>query len=359
MKKKLKHKHHGFTLVELIVVAGIITLLATLSVVGISKARMQARDVARTEKARSVVLALESYYNKHNSYPAIITPGQKFTDSDGILYINEVPSNPRPQTDGFCPDKNFHYEAINGNSNYILTFCLGTDKGSLKKGLNYYQNGSLSGCGTLLSDRDGYTYNTVQIGGQCWMADNLKTRTKPNGTALTNLAEDSERDCSNTLGNHGTETDCAAGNALYTWAAAMNDSTGEGAQGLCPDGWHIPSDGDWYDLESFLKDTGQGCVANRNGDIPGSQCDSAGTKMLSNGTSGFNTIFSGLRATDPLFTDNFIDFDYASYFWSSTLAGSDKIIRSLNIDTPGIIRQTVTDSSSLINNFSVRCLKNY
>jgi uncharacterized protein (TIGR02145 family)/prepilin-type N-terminal cleavage/methylation domain-containing protein len=357
MKKKLKHKHHGFTLVELIVVAGIITLLATLSVVGISKARMQARDVARTEKTRSVVLALESYYNKHNSYPAIITPGQKFTDSDGILYINEVPSNPRPQTDGFCPDKNFHYEAINGNSNYILTFCLGTDKGSLKKGLNYYQNGSLSGCGTLLSDRDGYTYNTVQIGGQCWMADNLKTRTKPNGTALTNLAEESERDCSNTTGIRGTESDCAAGNSLYTLAAAMDGSTTEGTQGLCPDGWHIPSDGDWHELELFLKDAGQGCDPNRNGDIGVDQCDNAGTKMLVGGSAGFKTIFSGLRAVDLMFSDNFVDFDYSSFLWSSSSLSGEPIIRSLNVDTPGIIRQTVPTTPFL--SLSVRCVKNY
>ncbi len=353
-----KHKHRGFTLVELIVVAGIITLLATLVVVGVSKARIQARDVARTEKARSIVLALESYYNKHSAYPTAITPGQQFVDSESIVYMNEVPTNPRPHTDGFCPDKDFNYEAVASGRDYILTYCLGTDKGSIKKGINYYYSGSPASCGTLLSDRDGYNYNTVQIGGQCWMAENLKTRTKPNGVALTNLDEDTERDCPDSSGNHGTEADCAAGYTLYKWSAAMDGSTAENAQGLCPNGWHIPSDNDWYEFESFLKDTGQGCVATRNGDIPGSQCDNAGTKILPSGSAGFNAILAGLRSSGNIFmSDTFLERDDSAFYWSSSLLGADTIVRSVNVNIPGIIRQTVDSTPEL--SVSVRCVKNY
>jgi len=352
--KKLLKKRRGFTLVELIIVIGIIALLATLAIVSMTKARMQARDSKRTEDTRTMVLGLESYYNRHGVYPTIITPGQKLEDSEGTLYINQVPSNPRPRNDGFCPDKDFHYETFNGGQNFMLTFCLGDDKGSLNKGINFYQSGgAVLTCGNQIVDRDGYTYNTIQIGGQCWLKENLKTRTKPNGTALTNLSDGSERDCSNTVGIHGTEADCDAGNTLYMWNAAMNGSTTEGAQGLCMDGWHIPTDAEWHEMENFLKNPGQTCDPNR---VNVADCDNTGEKIWPSGSLGFNATLPGLRAIDIMFTDTFADFDYSAFFWSSTLSGSDAQTRSINTDETRITRGPA-DTTSL--SLSVRCIKNY
>lgn len=355
--KKIIKKRRGFTLVELIIVIGIIALLATLAIVSMTKARMQARDSKRAEDTRTVVLGLESYYNRHSIYPSIITPGQRLEDSDGTLYINQIPSNPTPRNDGFCPNKDFHYETFNNGQNFMLTFCLGDDKGSLNKGINFYQSGgAVISCGNPIIDRDGYTYSTIQIGGQCWLKENLRTRTKPNHTPLTNLSDGSERDCSNTVGIHGTEADCNTGNAIYLWEAAMNGSTTPGAQGICMDGWHIPTDEEWHELESFLKNPGQSCNPNRN-NAP--DCDNTGEKLLPTGSLGFNTSLPGGRYTDTFFTDSFFDFDYSAFFWSSTQTGSEVQVRTINIDETRIIRAPIDNSTVPYISASVRCIKNY
>lgn len=352
-------KHPGFSLIELIIVTGIIALISTLAIVSITKARVEARDSARAANTRNMVLALESYYAKHNAYPALITPGPTFQDSEGTVFMSQTPKNPTPHTDGFCLDRDFHYESFAGGQNYILTFCLGNEEGTLKKGINFYSGsggggGTATSCGATITDRDGYTYNTVQIGGQCWMAQNLRSRTKPDGTALTTFVDGSERDCNDGSGFHGTETDCDLGHAIYLWDAAMNGSTTAGAQGLCMDGWHVPTDAEWHELENFLKNPGQSCDASRANTF---DCDDAGSKLLVGGNSGFNGLTSGLRAIGGMFPDNFYDFDDAGYFWSSSSSGTDIYGWSLN-DSETRTFRGIFDSTSGMS-LSIRCLKNY
>jgi len=112
--------------------------------------------------------------------------------------------------------------------------------------------------GGILTDIDGNSYNTVKIGMQIWMAENLKTTKYSNGIEIILVDTEAQWDML-------TETDkayCWYGDnsdnksvygALYTWAAAMNGSTSSssspsGVQGICPTGWHIPSDGEWHTL---------------------------------------------------------------------------------------------------------------
>lgn len=180
-------------------------------------------------------------------------------------------------------------------------------------------NESLFSCGDPITDRDGYTYNTVNVGGECWMAENLRTKTKSDGTPLTNLDDNAERDCISSSGDErGAEVDCDAGRTLYTLNAATNSNTGsfsEGAQGLCPDGWHLPTDSEWHTLETSLSDDGSGpsCDPNRSNDA----CAGAGTKMLSGGSSGLNLNFVGMRVMSN-YPNEFIGWNSVANFWSST-----------------------------------------
>ncbi len=118
-------------------------------------------------------------------------------------------------------------------------------------------------CGTsTIVDYDGNTYNTVQIGNQCWMKENLKTTHYANGmaiplvtdnTAWNNLSYTSKAYCY----YNNSASNAAMYGALYTWAAAMNGSALSSAnpsavQGACPSGWHLPNDGEWTQLENFL-----------------------------------------------------------------------------------------------------------
>jgi uncharacterized protein (TIGR02145 family) len=106
-------------------------------------------------------------------------------------------------------------------------------------------------CGTV-QDADGNTYDTIVIGTQCWMKENLRTTKKPDGTNLTE-------------GNGMYSNPAGFGSPwgrFYNWTTAVNISssydrtdwngvTASGAeiQGICPNGWHLPSD--FYNPETL------------------------------------------------------------------------------------------------------------
>ena len=105
-------------------------------------------------------------------------------------------------------------------------------------------------CGDSITDADNNKYPTVKIGTQCWMAQNLRTTKKPNGTSLSNtdyykvIEVDGPMANSDDISNYGY---------LYKWNIMMNGSDLEGGQGLCPDGWHVPSKTEWETMTSFVK----------------------------------------------------------------------------------------------------------
>lgn len=106
--------------------------------------------------------------------------------------------------------------------------------------------------GSLYDPRDGKSYATVDINGQCWMAENLN-----HGTLTTSHINDGivQKTCW-----YNNESYCNDYGALYRWDEMMQWTTTEGAQGVCPDGWHVPSDTEWYILENSL----DGAVNNPN-----------------------------------------------------------------------------------------------
>lgn len=91
-----------------------------------------------------------------------------------------------------------------------------------------------------LTDIDNNSYEQVTIGTQVWMRQNLNVTHDPQGNDIDSL-------CFLDDPNH-----CETYGRLYTWAVAMNGSTTEGAQGICPDGWHIPTDDEFRTLMDYL-----------------------------------------------------------------------------------------------------------
>lgn len=110
-------------------------------------------------------------------------------------------------------------------------------------------------CGTL-TDYDGNVYATVQVGKQCWMAQNLRTTHYADGRALTLGTETSA------TGRFYYHPDNKADNIptyglLYSWYTVMDghatsEDVPSGVQGLCPAGWHLPSNFEWMAVEDFL-----------------------------------------------------------------------------------------------------------
>ena len=108
-----------------------------------------------------------------------------------------------------------------------------------------------------VTDYDNNTYNTVQIGGQCWMKENLRTTHYADGTAIP-------------AGTHryapnNDESNVATYGYLYNWPAVMHGSASSSSnpsnvQGICPAGWHMPSDAEWTQLTTYVHDNGYQCT---------------------------------------------------------------------------------------------------
>ena len=92
-----------------------------------------------------------------------------------------------------------------------------------------------------VTDFDGNIYNTVTIGNQVWLKENLKSLHYSDGEVIPDVAKYNDSD------SLGEIYGC-----LYTWDAAMRNSTSQGAQGIAPEGWHIPTDAEWREMENYL-----------------------------------------------------------------------------------------------------------
>ncbi|MCD4680222.1 MAG: hypothetical protein K8S00_07525, partial [Bacteroidales bacterium] len=102
-------------------------------------------------------------------------------------------------------------------------------------------------CGKPFTDlRDGQAYNTVQIGDQCWMAENLNIGERISSSMNQTNNGVIEKYCINNPGN------CDEYGGFYQWNEMMEYSTIAGSQGICPNGWHVPTYDEWTILYSYL-----------------------------------------------------------------------------------------------------------
>ena len=106
----------GFTLIELLVVVSIIGLLATLITANLNAARSRSRDAVRKGDLKNLQTALRLYYNDKGIFPASISWGEEWSDSN-ILYMSVVPNDP-------LPDQSYSYVNDSASDSYTLTACL-------------------------------------------------------------------------------------------------------------------------------------------------------------------------------------------------------------------------------------------
>ena len=192
------------------------------------------------------------------------------------------------------------------------------------------------------------TRAVVDIGGQCWMRFNMinaPTSYDPSPTWIN----DSD------LGWNGLYTGGPFLNegSLYQWSAAMNAASSERAQGICPTGWHIPSDCEWMYLEHSLgmDVTSQQNIANRSSGNIGSKLSGFTSNGLGDNSSGFTGRFAGFRNSA---NGAFVFRDEGAFWWSSSQSNSSEAyIRELSKLHNGIVR----NSRSTAMGYSVRCIK--
>ena len=177
-----------------------------------------------------------------------------------------------------------------------------------------------------VTDIDGNAYPVVEIGSQCWMAANLNTTRAADGSAVS-------RWC----------CDCGAYGGMYSWAEVMNGSTTDGAQGICPDGWHVPSNDDWFTLESFLDPT------MTDPSYTGWSSTTIADDLYIGGPWGFDWITAGFSYGGDGCSYNF---DRVGYWTSSDHSSADAISRFFNTGISGINRDPRTKTFG----FYVRCV---
>ena len=190
---------------------------------------------------------------------------------------------------------------------------------------------------------DGYTYETVEIGGQCWFAENLRTTTYADGTAIPEVTENSIWVGLSTGArcNYGNDTgNVETYGRLYNWYAATDTS------GLCPSGWHVPTDGEWTDLENYISSQGFS-------GIEGAALKaSSGWNSGGNGTDdfGFSAFPGGNRCW---IYGEFSSAGYNGEWWSSSPNGGSAWSRGLSYAYPDFYRSSHNPRFGI----SVRCLR--
>jgi uncharacterized protein (TIGR02145 family) len=173
-------------------------------------------------------------------------------------------------------------------------------------GTGYGNQQTFTATSQTVTDIDGNTYNTVQIGTQVWMSENLKTSRYRNGGSIPYVVGNSDWQALTTGAwsnyNHDAANDPIYGK-LYNWYTTLGDT-------LCPAGWGVPTDDEWTTLTTYL---GGESVA-------GGKMKSVGTTYWNDpntgatNESGFSVLPGGYRNSDGSF-GNFRNY---AFFWSAT-----------------------------------------
>jgi uncharacterized protein (TIGR02145 family) len=209
----------------------------------------------------------------------------------------------------------------------------------------------MSGVGTV-EDSEDNKYKTVTIGDQVWMAENLKATHYSDGTEITGLYWfPSEFTGDGQVNSEDSTFYVETYGFLYSWPATVKNSAGSdsnpsGIQGVCPDGWHVPSAQEWQELTAEL-----------------GGYDIAGGRLKETGTSHWNAPnegatnesgFSALPGGNRLETGFFYQEGFGAYYQTSTeMSSSDSHVYRMFEDNDNLSGFTWNKESGA----SVRCIK--
>ena len=210
--------------------------------------------------------------------------------------------------------------------------------------------------GTFIDSRDGNEYNWVQIGDQVWMAENLAYL--PSVNMVADGSEDAAGSYYYVYGYDGTNVadakatdNYATYGVLYNLTAAMDGEASSttnpsGIQGVCPAGWHLPSDAEWTELTEYLGGTSD-----------------AGGKLKETGTTHWNspntgatneTGFTALPGGYRIDNDSSGDIGYYGFWWSATgRNAADAWFRYMDYSNSSVSRSNYFKEVG----FSVRCVR--
>ena len=199
-----------------------------------------------------------------------------------------------------------------------------------------------------VTDIDGNIYNTVTIGTQVWMQENLKTTKYNDGTAIPFVTDSAAwtnlRSPGYCWNNNDEATHKATYGALYNWYVA--DAASNGGKNVCPTGWIVPSDAQWTTLITYLGGENVAGGKLKEAGITHWQSPNAGATNESD--------FTALPGGNRNGNGNFSTTGYNGYWWSSTASHTYYAYLQSMYSIHGIIysRQYV-----MYSGFSIRCIE--
>lgn len=295
-------------------------------------------------------------------------------------YIKNKPANiDEDKTDDVTTTGN---QTIAGNKTFTGTTTVAAPVNATDAATKAYVDARIEALeietGIKVKDYDGNVYNTVTIGTQVWMKENLKTTHYANGTEIPLVTGNSNWDALSGASKaycwyNDDIANKATYGALYTWAAAMNGAASttinpSGIQGVCPAGWHLPSDAEWTQLENYLADNGYNYDGTTGGGIDKIAKSLASTSGWSSSTntgavgntdypdyrnkSGFTAMPGGYRDSDG---GAFTYIKGNCTLWSATEFSSSSAFSHAIYSIWIRVNRTYYNKE---NGFSVRCVRN-
>ena len=217
---------------------------------------------------------------------------------------------------------------------------------------------------TTVFDIDGNVYNTVQIGAQCWMKENLKTTKYANNTPITQWNYTATDDTPYWFYPAMDASNKTTYGLLYNWSAVMHgtassEANPSGVQGICPARWHVPSDAEWTQLTNYVRSVPEFQCGDVAGKIAKALAARTGWDsylvpcVVGDTNSPYNASgFSALPAS-TVTNGSWYGFGLYAYFWSSTESGArNASYRSLERDKTYVIN----GAEGKEYGFSVRCI---
>jgi len=248
------------------------------------------------------------------------TSSQKNATSGMHFYFSDAYS----QQDGFYEDSKYSFLSIR---------CI-SDKRGAEKAFSAYDS--------IKDPRDNRIYKTAKIGDQTWMAENLNYADSIQNPTLT----------ANSWCYNDSAKNCERYGRIYSWTAAMDLDTSYqnldavssvlSHQGICPDGWHIPTKIEWDSLGTYI-----------GGSATAGKFLKATEGWENNGNGMMNKYgFSALPA--GMLYNSFLDVGYRTDFWTSTELD----------ETRAYIKEMTYDKDSMVSfvslkpyGRSIRCIK--
>ncbi|MFH2047969.1 MAG: FISUMP domain-containing protein, partial [bacterium] len=269
--------------------------------------------------------------------------------TDPMPTITDDTTNEGPNSDSYVsiakyliPETKYYIRAYAINS-------IGTGYGLIDSfTTSAIEYGSVTGC-------DGYEYTTVKIGEQWWMMENLRDTCYRNGDPIANITDNTEWELLDSgayceYGNNSANSSVYG--MLYNWFV-VNDP-----RGITPEGWRVPTDNDWKELEAFLG------ISDSEIDFTTWRGTNEGGKLKETGTAhwdtpnfgatnetGFGLLGAGYRDSDA----EYEQLKSYSQLWSSTRTGGEYVLtRGFYFNEARIYRTHAGEKSG----FSIRCVKN-